>query len=577
MTVGSVPGYPQEACQGTRKGYPYYTTGGPAEPSYSRDRACPCPGCTARQGACKAPWNPLLKSCLYTLVEGRNDMSRFLVRAYIVLAICLVVTLTITVARNAIPSRAAGASSSGLAVSVGYAEDKHQSSLSPGAFPVPWSGSPNTIFLGNPVFGSSACGTLPHCYDAGAIRLDNSGASDVMINSVSVDDHSSIPGGKVFNLWGSFTVPAGKSVILTQDPPGKNPGYDNFDTSGAPKGNCTPLTVEPTVTITIGGVPTTLVDSTHVLDTNGIDTESCLVQQNESIQWRQIGTTGIKTATLTLSPATTTLVVGQQVTETATLVDGGGNGLANANVNFTVTSGPNAGQSGSAVTDQTGQASFTYTDTAPGTDIVVATVNVPSVGTFQSSQAGVQWTNDPTTVWSGADIGSPSLAGSQSLSNGVWTVAGSGTDIGGTVDQFHFVWQMLASDGGIRARVLSQTNTNSAAKAGVMLRASTDPSAPFYAVVVTPQKGIYVLDRLTQGGGVHTVTTLAGVAPVYLQVQRVGTTFIAYTSSDGSSWTPVAGSTVAINVTGTLLAGMAVTSHTTSKVNTATFDTVSTP
>src|SRR5260221_11245233 len=36
-----------EACQGTRKGYPYYTTGGPAEPSYSRDRACPCPGCDA--------------------------------------------------------------------------------------------------------------------------------------------------------------------------------------------------------------------------------------------------------------------------------------------------------------------------------------------------------------------------------------------------------------------------------------------------------------------------------------------------------------------------------------------------
>ena len=25
--------YPQEACQGTRKGYPYSTTGGPAEPS----------------------------------------------------------------------------------------------------------------------------------------------------------------------------------------------------------------------------------------------------------------------------------------------------------------------------------------------------------------------------------------------------------------------------------------------------------------------------------------------------------------------------------------------------------------
>src|SRR5260370_5539250 len=204
--------------------------GGPWKPP-----RLPCPA--PRQGACKAPWNPLLNSCLYTLVEGRNDMSRFLVRAYIVLAICLVVALTITVARNAIPSRAAGASSSGLSVSVGYAEDKHQSSLSPGAFPVPWSGSPNTIFLGNPVFGSSACGTLPHCYDAGAIRLDNSGASDITSDSVSVDDQSSIPGGKVFNLWGSFAVPARKIATLTQDPPRTNPGHAHFATSGGPHGN----------------------------------------------------------------------------------------------------------------------------------------------------------------------------------------------------------------------------------------------------------------------------------------------------------------------------------------------------
>jgi hypothetical protein len=48
------------------KGYPYYTTGGPAEPSYSRDRACPCPGCDAASPRNRirqqAPWNLLLNS-----------------------------------------------------------------------------------------------------------------------------------------------------------------------------------------------------------------------------------------------------------------------------------------------------------------------------------------------------------------------------------------------------------------------------------------------------------------------------------------------------------------------------------
>ena len=498
--------------------------------------------------------------------------------------LCLAVALAAMVSNATSASAHSGridssnSSIGNLTVSVGYAEDKHQSSLNPAAFPVPWAGSPNTIFLGNPVYGPIRCGSLPHCFDGGAIRLDNHGTSNILVNSVSVDDHSALPGGKVFNLWGSFTVPANQSVILAGNPSSDNPNYDNFDTSGAPPGHCTPITIPPTVTITIGGVPTTFVDSTHVLDTNGVDTESCAVQQNEAIQWREIGTPGVKTATLTLGPATTTLAVGQQVTETATLLDGSGNGLANANVAFTVTSGPNAGQSGQFVTDQAGQASFTYTDTAPGTDIVVASITTAyTVGPFLSNQTSVLWTNDSTTPWSGADIGNPVLVGNQSLSNGTWTIAGSGTDIGGTADQFHFVWQPLVGDGGIRAQVVTQTNTNSRAQAGVMVRQSTNANAPFYAVVVTPQQGIFVLDRTVQGSGVHTVASLVGTVPVYLQVQRSGTTYTAYTSSDGINWTPIAGSSVILSPAGTWLAGMAVTSHTVSKISTATFDTVSTP
>ena len=111
-----------------------------------------------------------------------------------------------------------------------------------------------------------------------------------------------------------------------------------------------------------------------------------------------------------------------------------------------------------------------------------------------------------------------------------------------------------------------------------MLRQSIDPSAPFYALVVTPQSGLFVLKRSTQGGKVSTVVNLLAVTvPVYLQVQRSGTTYTASTSSDGNSWTPIPGSSVTLGSTGTWLVGMAVTSHTTSKVGTATFGAVSTP
>src|SRR5216683_1227293 len=122
----------------------------------------------------------------------------------------------------------AGATAGGLSVFVGYAEDKEINTPDPAAFPVPWAGSPNTTFLGGTVPGQTACGTLTVCYDAGAIRLDNNTAAAIPVSSVSADIHSSITGGKLFsNLWGSFTVPAGQSVILTENPPANNPGYDN--------------------------------------------------------------------------------------------------------------------------------------------------------------------------------------------------------------------------------------------------------------------------------------------------------------------------------------------------------------
>src|ERR1700737_4124089 len=65
------------------------------------------------------------------------------------------------------------ATAAGLAVFVGYAEDKETNNPDPATFPVPWAGAPNTTFLGGTVPGQTACGNLTVCYDGGAIRLDN--------------------------------------------------------------------------------------------------------------------------------------------------------------------------------------------------------------------------------------------------------------------------------------------------------------------------------------------------------------------------------------------------------------------
>ena len=177
--------------------------------------------------------------------------------------------------------------------------------------------------------------------------------------------------------------------------------------------------------------------------------------------------------------------------------------------------------------------------------------------------------------WNCADIGSPVLSGSQSESNGSWTVQAGGTDIFGTADQFHFVWQQLSADGSISARVVSQTNTSSWAKAGVMLRQSSDPGSLYYAILVTPGNGIVVQYRKALGGNTTQVVNITGTVPTYLAVGRTSNSYTAYTSNDGITWTPVAGSSVTLGMSGPVLAGMAVTSHNASALSTVTFDTVS--
>jgi hypothetical protein len=474
-------------------------------------------------------------------------------------------------ARPFAPSGAAASTAGGLDVYVGYAEDKEIETPNPAQFPVPWAGAPNTTFLGGTVPGQAACGTLAACYDAGAIRLDNPGTTPITVSSVSVDDHSSLPGGKLFNnLWGSFTVAPGASVILTENPPADNPGYDNFDTSGFPA-VCTPITVAPTVTLTIGGVPTTLADSTHVLDSGGTDAGSCPPKRNESIQWRAIGAPGSDSAALSLGPAIVTAVAGTPVTETATLVDGSGYGLPDATVDFAVTSGPDAGTTGSAVTNASGQASFTYTG-AQGEDVVVASVT--TVGSFSSTPARVLWTDPSTAGWTGTDIGSPSPAGSQSFTGGTWTVSGGGTGIGGTADQFHLVSETLAGNGGVAARVVSLGSGGTSSLAGVMLRGSSSAGSPFYAALVTPGGALEVVDRTASGGATTTVEDTPTPVPAYLWVAQSGSTLTTYTSSDGFVWAPLAGSQATVTLGPSALAGLAVSSGQSGVLETATMDPV---
>ena len=202
---------------------------------------------------------------------------------------------------------------------------------------------------------------------------------------------------------------------------------------------------------------------------------------------------------------------------------------------------------------------LTVTDNAGATSSASTTVTVASGSTLPSP-------------WQRTDIGSVGLAGSASYVSGTFTVTGAGADIWGTTDGFDYVFQPLAGDGQIVARVVGLSNTNTYAKAGVMIRETLAASASHVMLDLTPSGGVEFMQRNGTGASASIVASTTAPPPVWLKLTRSGNTILAAISADGSSWTQV-GSTTAAMAT-SVDVGLIVCSHTTSVLNTASFDNV---
>ncbi len=179
--------------------------------------------------------------------------------------------------------------------------------------------------------------------------------------------------------------------------------------------------------------------------------------------------------------------------------------------------------------------------------------------------------------WQDQDIGSVAAAGSATSANSNWTVVGSGADIWNTSDGFHYVYQSLSGNGQIVARVSSITNTNSWAKAGVMIRETLTGGSEHAIMLITPGQGTDFQYRTsTNGSSVSATTTGTGssiAAPYWVKLTRVGNTFTGYHSPDDSNWTQIG--SVSITMATNAYIGLAVTSHSDGALCTANFDNIS--
>jgi hypothetical protein len=160
------------------------------------------------------------------------------------------------------------------------------------------------------------------------------------------------------------------------------------------------------------------------------------------------------------------------------------------------------------------------------------------------------------------------IPGSAFFQHDTFTVQGAGTDIWGTADSYRFVNATMVGDGVITARVTSEDAANTYAKAAVL----TVYGNQTVILDVRPNGLIEFMARPIQGGTMQFIAGAAASFPVWLRIQRVGNQFSGYLSSDGADWQFIGSATVQMSVD--IAAGLAVTSHDPTALNTSTFDHV---
>ena len=174
--------------------------------------------------------------------------------------------------------------------------------------------------------------------------------------------------------------------------------------------------------------------------------------------------------------------------------------------------------------------------------------------------------------WQVANVGGPGIGGTASLacdSNArcAGSLTGSGVDIWGSSDQFTFVNRAMTGDGVIVMRVDSLQGPDAWSKVGLMIRESLAAGSSHGFAFVSNANGVGFHRRQTTNALSVATSGGTGTAPVWLKLERRGTSLIAYRSATASTWTKIGTDTVAMAPT--VSVGVAIVSRNNSTVGSA--------
>jgi hypothetical protein len=159
-------------------------------------------------------------------------------------------------------------------------------------------------------------------------------------------------------------------------------------------------------------------------------------------------------------------------------------------------------------------------------------------------------------------------------------IDGAGADLFNGSDAYSSIYDSgsVGTTSTVTTKVTAEQGLTGFAKAGIIVRndmtgSGTTPEG--VTLLTSPSGGIQLEWNDNGGTYIDSVTppngTSPGIAPVWLQLQRSGSTYTGYYSFDGSTWLQ-AGSATVPGQADTQDAGMFVTSHSAGTPGQATFD-----
>jgi hypothetical protein len=204
---------------------------------------------------------------------------------------------------------------------------------------------------------------------------------------------------------------------------------------------------------------------------------------------------------------------------------------------------------------------------------------------FTAAGCGVVTPDEPALepdsgyVWSSVDVGRVGVAGGVVPEAGGerLVVVGSGADVWGEADGFHFAYQVLRGDGSLTVRVEDFEAAHYWSKAGVMVREDLSPGARNAFIHLTESEGVLFQRREVPGGSTSNMVGMEvfqgpAAAPWWLRIERRGDTVIGSHSANGSSWSELG--RYSLDLPEEVLVGTAVTSRTNDAVARGVFSNV---